>query len=198
MFKSIALFGLLLAGASAVPTPTEDLVPRACSTLGPSTIDVLRVSTPDNASPGLQFTLSRAGSPVYNTQVAALTFEYIPTGATGCMLEIDIPPLAQVNQIAQGATQVDIWTTDPWNWNNLPTWNHPPTKRSMVGTYIFPTQQTTTTSKTIVMSNTCDNIMSFQVELSGWQNQEGSVNFFNTLGGKVGLVPIGFRMIYNC
>ncbi|RHZ69174.1 hypothetical protein CDV55_107302 [Aspergillus turcosus] len=198
MLKPVVLFSLLLAAATATPTPTDDLVPRACGTLGPSVIDVLRVSTPDNASPGQQFTVSRAGYPPYNTQIAALTFNYIPAGATGCMLEIDIPALAQANQIAEGATQVDVWTTDPWDWNSLPTYNKPPKKREMVGTYIFPTQPTTEETKTIIASNTCSDPMSFLVELSGWQTQSGSVNFYNTLGGKQGIVPIGFRMIFNC
>ncbi|KAF7168852.1 hypothetical protein CNMCM5623_001794 [Aspergillus felis] len=201
MFKPVALLSLLLAAATAAPTPTEDLVPRSCGTLGPSVIDVLRVSTPDNASPGQQFTLSRAGIPPYNTQISALSFDYIPVNATGCMLEIDIPALTQANQIAEGATQVDIWTTDPWNpwdYSSLPTYNKPPKRREMVGTYIFPTQPTTAESKTIIASNTCSDPMSFLVELSGWQTQSGSVNFYNTLGGKQGIVPIGFRMIFNC
>jgi hypothetical protein len=161
-------------------------------------IDVLRVSTPDNASPGQQFTVSRAGYPPYNTQISALTFNYIPASATGCMLEIDIPALAQANQIAEGATQVDIWTTDPWDYYSLPTYNKPPKKREMVGTYIFPTQPTSAETKTIIASNTCSDTMSFLVELSGWQTQSGSVSFYNTLGGKQGIVPIGFRMVFNC
>jgi hypothetical protein len=198
MLKPVVLFSLLLAAATASPTPTEDLVPRACGTLGPSVIDVLRVSTPDNASPGQQFTVSRAGYPPYNTQISAITFNYIPQGATGCMLEIDIPVLTQPNQIAEGATQVDIWTTDPWDWHSLPTYNRPPKRREMVGTYIFPTQPTTEESKRIIASNTCSDTMSFLVELSNWQTQSGSVNFYNTLGGKQGIVPIGFRMIFNC
>ncbi|EAU32754.1 predicted protein [Aspergillus terreus NIH2624] len=198
MFHSVLLFSLLLASATASPTPTYDLAPRACGTLGPSVIDVLRVSTPDNASPGQQFTVSRAGYPPYNTQISALTFNYIPASATGCMLEIDIPALAQANQIAEGATQVDIWTTDPWDYYSLPTYNKPPKKREMVGTYIFPTQPTSAETKTIIASNTCSDTMSFLVELSGWQTQSGSVSFYNTLGGKQGIVPIGFRMVFNC
>ncbi|KAH1494149.1 hypothetical protein KXX06_002509 [Aspergillus fumigatus] len=197
MFKSAALVSLLLAAATASPTPSEDLEARACAGLGPSVIDVLRVSTPDNASPGQQFTLSRAGYPPYNTQISAITFNYIPPNATGCMLEIDIPALSQPNQIAEGATQVDIWTTDPWNYLSLPTYNNPPKRREMVGTYIFPTQPTTEASKTIIASNTCSDTMSFLVELSNWQQQSGSVTFYNTLGGKQGIEPTGFKMIYS-
>ncbi|MCJ1245654.1 hypothetical protein MMC30_002858 [Trapelia coarctata] len=186
---------------SSAPTPegSPTLEKRTCATQGPSIIDVLRASTGDNASPGQLFTLDREGSPPYDTINSAITFEYIPPGATGCMLQLEFPPLTTDNQIASGtATQADVWSTKPWNNTNLPTYNHPPVKDQFVSTTIFPTQKSTTGTKTILVSNSCSPQMSFFFELSNWQRGTGTVNFFNSLGGKQGLQPIGFSMIYNC
>ncbi|MCJ1256029.1 hypothetical protein MMC24_003848 [Lignoscripta atroalba] len=192
---------LLSTLTAAAPTPAADaeLAPRACGTQAPSIIDVLRASTGDNASPGGQFTLARAGNPPYNTIKSALTFEYIPQGATGCMLQIQFPSFAADGAIANGtATQADVWSTQPFTYANLPTYNHPPVKDQFVSTVIFPTKKTTSAFKTTLASNTCSPVMSYLIELSDWQQGAGSVNFFNTLGGKQGIVPIGFSMVYNC
>ena len=197
---ALALAALSTLAASA-PTPegSPTLEKRACESQGPSIIDVLRASTPDNASTGQQFTLDREGNPPYDTIVSAITFEYIPPGATGCMLQVEFPPLTSDNEIASGtATQADVWSTQPWNNTNPPTYNHKPVKDQFVSTVIFPTQKSTTIYKTILVSNSCSPQMSFYFEQSNWQQGTGSVNFFNSLGGKQGLQPIGFSMIYNC
>ncbi|PGG96458.1 hypothetical protein AJ79_09583 [Helicocarpus griseus UAMH5409] len=196
-----SLTGLTLLGTTtASPAPDKTtLAPRACSTIGPSIIDVLYASTGDNANPGQYFTLARGGNPAYNTIKSALTFEYIPAGATGCMLAVEFPVLDQDEEIATGpSVTAEVWSTAPWTWNNLPTYNNPPQKDQMVGTVNFPTQKTTSVFKTIVASDTCEPVMSFLVEHSGWQQGEGTVHFYNTLGWKVGLEPIGFSLIYNC
>ncbi|KAL2869599.1 uncharacterized protein BJX67DRAFT_333499 [Aspergillus lucknowensis] len=189
ILKSLAV-SLLLSAAQAAPTLTT----RACATVTPSVIDVLRISTPDNASPGQQFTLSRAGSPVSQTQKSALSFD-IPEGAIGCMLQIQIPVLTRDNQIASGDTQADIWTTQPWTSSQLPTWRNPPQRDQFVSTFRFETQKTTTPFQTVLHSNSCSTTMSYLVELSDWQGGEGSVDFYNSPGGSEG---IGFSMVYNC
>src|SRR5436190_13968452 len=197
MFSGSWLSGLATASflalsqiASAAPTAdgTVDIVPRACSTQIPSIIDVLYASTGGNPNPGQYFTIGRAGSPAYNTIKSALTFEYIPAGATGCMLAIEFPILDQDEQIATGpSVTAEVWTTSPWTGANLPTYNNPPVKNQMVGTINFPTYKTTETFKTIVASNTCSPVMSFLVEYAGWQTGSGSVHFYNSQGGKQGL-----------
>lgn len=195
-----AAITLLVPLTYAAPTPTEDLAPRACGTQGPNIIDLLKKSSPDTAFPGQRFTLQRTGGPPYTDTIsAAITFNLIPAGATGCMLQIEIPPFATDNAIANGtATQADVSTTQPWSFNNEPTWNHPAAKIALVSTTIFPTQRSTTGYKTILTSNSCSPIMSYVFELSGWQQGAGNVDFVDTQGGKQGLVPIGFTMIYNC
>ncbi|KAL2813392.1 hypothetical protein BJX63DRAFT_394313 [Aspergillus granulosus] len=180
---------LLFSAAQAAPTATK----RACTTVAPTVIDVLRISTPGNASPGQQFTLSRAGFPVDDTQRSAMSFD-IPPGSTGCMLQVQIPVLTEDEQIASGDSQADIWTTQPWTSANLPTWNNPPQRDQFVSTFRFESEQTDEPFQTVLHSNTCSTMMSYLVELSGWQG-EGSVNFSNSPGGLNGL---GFSMVYNC
>ncbi|KAL3456970.1 hypothetical protein BJX64DRAFT_29277 [Aspergillus heterothallicus] len=187
--KTIAAVLLLLSAARAAPTEMK----RACTTVAPSVIDVLRISTPDNASPGQQFTLSRSGSPVGDTQRSALSFD-VPPGSTGCMLQVQIPVLTENEQIASGQSRVDIWSTQPWTSASLPTWNNPPQRDQFVSTFGFETEETSAPFQTILHSNTCSTTMSYLVELSGWQG-EGSVNFSNSPGGVDG---IGFSMVFNC
>ncbi|KAE8386994.1 hypothetical protein BDV23DRAFT_175029 [Aspergillus alliaceus] len=193
MIKSVALLALIFSAAIAVPTPTE-LVPRACTTLAPSIIDVLDAANPNTPSPGQQFTLERSGSPLKNNKIAALTFNNIPAGATGCRLELGFPPLSE-GQIAPRDIQADIWSTDPWDSSSLPTYNHQPNKREMVATTIFPKGPTTQASHTVLASNTCSSTMSWLALLSEWQNFPGSVNFQNSIGNGP---EFGFSLVFNC
>lgn len=205
----MALFATIVSIASAVPTPAE-LAPRACSTVGPVNISKLDKSAPDSKNNGLVFALHRNGGANSNTVKAVVSFSFIPPGATGCMLQIDLPRLPTQNNpgpIASGTgTQSDVWllknppVSNPYDYSFVYdyTWNHPPQKNQFVSTTIFPTGIPTDPYKTFMWSGTCQQTMSFQFELSDWQQGSGDVNFFNTLGGKVGLTPIGFSMIYNC
>ncbi|PYH92413.1 hypothetical protein BO71DRAFT_400572 [Aspergillus ellipticus CBS 707.79] len=188
-----AVLAVLASTALAAPTPAGDLIPRACTTIAPTIIDILDVSTPNTPSPGQHFSLAR--TPNTNTRVSAITFNNIPAGATGCMLEIDIPALAQDNQIASGDSQADIWTTSPWDSSSLPTWNNQPALREMVSTFTFPTQKNTNPFHTVLASNTCSSTMSFLARLSTWQTHEGHVDFQNLIGGAN---PIGWSLVYNC
>ncbi|PYI03167.1 hypothetical protein BO78DRAFT_323441 [Aspergillus sclerotiicarbonarius CBS 121057] len=189
-FTPIATLALLASMALASPTPV-DLVARACTTISPSTIDVLDSANPNTPSTGQHFSLARTATA--NTKVSALTFTGIPNDATGCMLTIDIPALTQ--PIAQGANQADIWSTDPWDSNSPPTWNNQPNKREMVGTYQFPNTPTSTPAHTIIASNTCSTTMSWLALLSTWQTTSGTVDFQNSIAGTN---PTGFSLVYNC
>jgi hypothetical protein len=194
------LFGLSQISAAA-PTPdrTVDIVPRYCSTQAANIIDVLYASQPNSANPGQSFSIARGGSPASNTIISAITFNLIPAGATGCQLAIEFPILTQPNQIATGpAVTAEVWTTRPWDFSNLPTWSHPPILDQMVGTINIPTYPTTSVFRTIVASNSCSPVMSFLVKYADWQTGPGTAHWFNTLGGKQGIIPIGFSMVYNC
>ena len=127
------------------------------------------------------------------------------------MLQINIPKLPIQNNpgpIASGTgTQSDVWllTNPPRDspYDNSfiyeYSWNKPPVKSQFVSTTIFPTGSPTQEAyKTFMWSGTCKQTLSFQFELSDWQQGSGDVDFYNTLGGKIGLIPIGFSMVYNC
>ncbi|KAB8278129.1 hypothetical protein BDV30DRAFT_204157 [Aspergillus minisclerotigenes] len=193
MIKSIASIALLFSTAIAVPTPTE-LLPRACTTLAPAVINTLDAANPNTPYSGQQFTLERSGSPLIDNKISVLTFSKIPAGATGCRLEIELPPLSD-GQIAPSNTQADVWSADPGDGSSLPTYNHPPHKREMVATYIFPKGPTTKATHTVLASNTCSTTMSWLVQLSEWQSSAGSVNFQNSVGNGA---DIGFMLVYNC
>lgn len=193
MIKSIASIALLFSTAIAVPAPTE-LLPRACTTLAPAVINILDAANPNTPYSGQQFTLERSGSPLVDNKISVLTFNNIPAGATGCRLEIELPPLSD-GQIAPSDTQADVWSADPVDGSSFPTYNHPPHKREMVATYIFPKGPTTKSTHTVLASNTCSTTMSWLVQLSEWQSSAGSVNFQNSVGNGA---DIGFMLVYNC
>ncbi|PYI33554.1 hypothetical protein BO86DRAFT_392332 [Aspergillus japonicus CBS 114.51] len=194
MTKIIAIVGALATLALAAPSPAGDVVPRACTTILPSSIDVLDSAHPNTANVGQRFTLRRSGSPgssVTNKKISAFTFTDIPAGATGCTLQVNVPPLTTANQIAWGSNQAEFWTTNAWTAANAPTWSNPPTRGQMVSTFQFPTGVTTTSTQQNLASNTCSNTMSFLALLSDWQGAEGQVDF--TQGA-----DLGFKLIYNC
>jgi hypothetical protein len=195
MYRFCALIALLALLVSSSPTPAE-LTPRSCSGLGPLSIDVLYRSAPNFPGTGQQFSLNRGYGD--NRIISLLTFGYLPQDATGCMLQITIPPLS-AGQMAQGtATQANIWTTDPW-WpgSAAPTWNSQPAKRAMVATFIFPTDTTENVFQTYLASNVCSDPMSFLVELSDWQSGWGDVDFPNSFEPATG-DSMGFALIHSC
>ncbi|PYH47046.1 uncharacterized protein BP01DRAFT_226443 [Aspergillus saccharolyticus JOP 1030-1] len=191
MTKILAILGALATVALAAPSPAADIVPRACTTILPTSIDILDSAHPNTANVGSHFSLQRSGSPVTNNKISAFTFTNIPAGATGCTLQVNVPALAKANQIASGSNQAEFWTTNAWTAANAPTWNHPPTRDQMVSTFQFPTGVTTTPTQQNLASNTCSSTMSFLALLSDWQGAAGQVDF--TQGAN-----LGFKLIFNC
>lgn len=189
------------AHPTAGPSPV-DLVPRACSSLGPSPIDVLQASDPNTPSVTGAFRLERTNS--VDDVSTALTFNYIPAGATGCTLHVIFPPHTP-GAIASGtATQADVWLASPDRYGTS-TWNNPPQKQQHVSTVIFPAEGSTDTFETNLWAGNCPvpptpdgGTLTFLFELSTWQQGNGSVSFFNSLGGKQGLQAEGFSLIFNC
>ena len=209
-YYCILIFLAFLSLTSAVPTPAE-LAPRDCRKQPLINVSKLNKAAPDEYFNGPQFTLNRTGGPNSNTIKSVVSFSYIPVDATGCMLEIDLPKLPmnywQTETIAGGASQADVWLIKQpagytpgqnyyvYEWS----WNKPPVKDQFVSTVIFPTTNPTDGPyKTYLWSGKCSPTMSFQFELSDWQQGAGWVNFYSTPGGKLTLVPIGFNMVYNC
>ncbi|RAL09389.1 uncharacterized protein BO97DRAFT_407739 [Aspergillus homomorphus CBS 101889] len=191
MTKIIAILGALATVALAARSPAGEVVPRACTTILPSSIDVLDSANPNTANVGQRFTLRRSGSPASNNKISAFTFTNIPAGATGCTLQVNVPALTTANQIAWGSNQAEFWTTNAWTAANAPTWNNPPTRGQMVSTFQFPTGVTTTPTQQNLASNTCSNTMSFLALLSDWQSGAGQVDFMQG-------ADLGFKLIYNC
>ncbi|KAH8422520.1 uncharacterized protein LDX57_000274 [Aspergillus melleus] len=195
LLPTLLLF--LTTAITSTATPIDLTQRDTCTTLAPSTISILNLSTPDTPNLGTQLTLTRTTNPSRNTQTVSLTFTNISTTATGCILQLALPELTAANEIASGpATQADIWKTTPWEPANAPTWNRPPVKDQMVATARFPTERTNEAQVSWLASGTCVETMSFLVELSGWQDGEGNVDFVNRVDGGEG--DLGFRLVYGC
>jgi hypothetical protein len=188
MFLTSSLVLITAALSAAVAVPLEQ---RACTTIQPTSIDVLNQAHPNTPSLGTQFTLGRTSSRTDNI-ISTLTFENIPHGATGCMINILIPVLTEPNEIASGtATQADVWTVQPWTTSSPPTFNKPPVRNQFVSTTIFQTGVTSSPYATVLESNSCSPVMSLLFELSTWQQGSGFVNFANS-------PAIGFSLTFNC
>lgn len=96
MIVNFSLVTLLVA-TIALASPSSGLARRTCG-LGPSYIDILNITAPiQPSSTYSQFTLTRDGNPVSNTQIVAMTFDLIPPPprAADCRL----PSPSSPNQI---------------------------------------------------------------------------------------------------
>src|SRR5690242_3738516 len=69
--STITTLTLLTSMALTSPTPAN-LIPRACTTITPTAIDILDSANPDTPSISQQFSLSRTATT--NTKISALTF----------------------------------------------------------------------------------------------------------------------------
>jgi hypothetical protein len=206
-FYRLVLLLSSFASVWAVPTPVGELAPRACTTANVNNISKLSKATPNDPFNSSLFKLHRNGGANSNTIKSVVTFTDIPQGATGCMLQIDLPQLPTQSiptPIASGSSQSDVWLiknpaqANPADYGYIYqyTWNKPPIKDQFVSTTIFPTSSPSDAYKTYMWSGTCKQVMSFQFELSDWQQGSGDVNFYNFFGGKY--TPIGFQLVYNC
>jgi hypothetical protein len=148
--------------ADASPSATEDLVPRACTTIQPSFISCLDSAHPNQANSGLHYRLSRSGGPGTNNKITVMRFDNIPAGSTGCMLTYAYPAN---KALGTGSTQADLFgTKDPVS--SVNNWNNKPVKTTQWASLQFPNYKSAQPFKTTVMSNTCSSSMSFLLELS--------------------------------
>lgn len=186
---TLSLLSLSIAAptADASASATEDLVPRACTTIQPSFISYLDSAHPNQANSGLHYRLSPTGGSGSNKITTVMRFDSIPAGSTGCMFQYAYPAN---KALGTGATQADLFgTKDPVSSAN--NWNNKPVKTTKWASLEFPNYKIQGPFKTVLMSNTCQESVSFLLELSDWQQQAGNVDFYQQAGE-------GFEMVYNC
>lgn len=193
---------VLVSQVQASPTPTEDLVPRACTTKIVDTIDYFDKDNPDTSFPGYYIRMKRTGGPGSNTIRAGITFNNIPAGATGCTLHFDLrAPYAQDAYVKgvngqPGPNNFDVFGVDkPITYST--TWNNQPKKTTHWGSVTVPDWPNAGPVNQNILSNTCSPTMSYLLELSDWQQNAGEIGFLHN-GAKPVPLDATFSMIYNC
>lgn len=191
-FTAAAISTLAILGfTSAIPTPVgsaTQLSPRACTTIQPAYISYFTIDTPTQSSSGFgQYLLAK--NETSQTIKSVFRFDNIPSGATGCSLQLS---LGAGRAYAVGANDASLFTVrgqidDTTNWSNQPI------KDTKVSSIQFPTTRAPEPYQTIVYSSNCpeSGSVSFLLEESDWQQNAGSIAFPQGQAS-------GFSMIYNC
>jgi Ubiquitin 3 binding protein But2 C-terminal domain len=187
--STLALLGFSIAAPTADSSLT--LNPRACTTVQPAYISYFQKDPPTESNSGDIYRASRtAGGPESNTEKSVFRFDNIPAGATGCMLQYQLP---KGNYYATGdANDVSLFTVKG-QVDNKTNWNNQPVKDTKVSSLQVPKTRLAEDYKTIVYASTCpaSGSVSFLLEESDWQQTAGVIAF--TQGE-----ASGFSMIYNC
>ncbi|KAL9110580.1 MAG: hypothetical protein Q9227_004938 [Pyrenula ochraceoflavens] len=201
--STIATF-LLISAVSASPTPT-DLSPRACTTKVVDTIDYFDKANPTIPFPGYTIRLARTGGPGSNTIRTGLTFLNIPRSATGCTLHLSLraPPSNQPDRYVKSTTpgqpgpnNFDVFgAASPVTYAT--TWNTQPRKTTLWGSVNVPYWPGASAVDQNILSTTCEETMSYVLELSDWQQNGGEVSFLHN-GAKPVPLDATFSMVYNC
>ena len=200
----MTLASLCLLAAMPLAMALPSVQPRACTKITPSSIYWVNQDAPDYDTPGNEFHISHLTTPGYDS-FSIVTFTDIPEGATGCMLEMEIPVLVEPEVIANGpGTQLDVYTITPDNPTAV-SWNNQDFTREtkVAETIPFPTGTTTSEFQTVLYSDSCRPAMSFLFQQSAYESNEyGEVGFANEeslvyIQGK-DTGPVGFYMVYNC
>lgn len=182
----VSLLAFVPGFVSAVPTAPE-ISKRACTDQWPDLVVTISATAVEY---GL-ITLSRSDGPGSNNRVAGITFNNVPAGATGCMLNFRIPPVTSPNQFAVGSNTFDVWgVSSPIT--SSTTWNTLPQRTTQWATMNMPEWVQPDPFQTVLMSNTCSQTMSFLLQLSDWQQGAGEVHI--PQDG----VQYGFWLTYNC
>lgn len=214
LLRCIPLLLSAVTIAAAAPGPAE-LSPRACSKIPMGTKTILSRRKPDlSFSGGMFVQLERkqedGGTGFQNTLKTVLSFTSVSPSDTGCQLEVNFPDLPGrflKGPLATGeANQADIWlvkTPEQRSPSDLSfllewTWNNPPEKDQFVSTIAFPNESPSDSLKTILWSGRCDETVNFLLELSDWQQANGTVSYFETLGSRFEEIVVAFQLLYNC
>ncbi|KAL1966599.1 hypothetical protein VTN77DRAFT_4010 [Rasamsonia byssochlamydoides] len=122
---------------------------------------------------------------------AGITFNDVLANGTGCMLNIAIPQVTQTGEFAGGSNTFDVWRVSSPITNST-TWNTIPSRTTMWATMNMPIDVTTGPFQTVLMSDTCNETMSFYFQLSDWQQQAGFVRILQED------MEYGFWLTYGC
>jgi hypothetical protein len=163
---------------------------RACTNQWPDVVETFSQAAPTTSETGT-LRLARSDGPGSNTLKAGITFHNIPAGATGCMLNLAIPPVSSPNQFAIGSNTFDVrGVSSPiestTNWNTIP-----PTT-TLWATMNMPEGIQTSPFQTVLVSTRCSSTMSFLLQLSDWQQGAGQVWISQEP------TQYGFWLTYNC
>ncbi|KAI9706433.1 MAG: hypothetical protein M1836_003439 [Candelina mexicana] len=194
LISSTLLVGAVLT--SAIPTPTEDLVPRACSTNSSPAIARVEEARPvESYLPGF-IVAQDAGRA--NKKDAFAEFS-VPDGAYGCQLEAVFPIGYSIQ--SSGNPQVYVYSTDgPLSYSPRGidvSWAYSPKPVSQVGTVVFssvydPSKQSKyDPAKVVINSFVCKPKLTFRFSIASDQTAASSVSFEQT-------TQAGLRLTYNC
>ena len=185
----LALCASTASLAAALPTaPDAPLSKRACTVLYPDVTVTFSAASPTTNLFGVA--LARSGGPGTNTKKAAVAFNYVPPGATGCALHYALPAVAAPDQFAQGASTVDVFGVDRPP-SRTTTWNTQPRTTTQWASLNVP-EYVTGPYETVLLATTCDEARGFLFQLSDWQQQAGNVTIPQDP------TTSGFWLTYNC
>lgn len=170
--------------------PTATLVPRACTTVFPTFIDLIDQANPTTSTSGMDFTvaLDPAAGNTFTRRDALVTFDNIPAGSYGCQLEAIFPAGATVT--STGASQVNVYSLDrvaaPTD-----TYATSPNNVILFGTITFASDPTGPTTR-VINSAACAPSLSYRFSLAGDSGTAGSVSFAEIATTQ------GLQITFNC
>jgi hypothetical protein len=183
--------------ASAVPTGTVDLVPRACVTEYPSLHNNIMDVYPNRSRYDNLFDVNygyTVGGFTFRTD-QLVRFDSIPDGSYGCQLEVVFPAGRLGKEIfLAGKTKVNVYTVDR-DVTRTDTWQYSPQPVSLFGTLDFdvdPNQP----FKRVINSAVCKPSLSYRFSLES-TTELGDVLYYPLQEGP-GKSGIGLRITHNC
>jgi hypothetical protein len=180
--------------ASAVPTGTVDLVPRACVTEYPSLHNYIQ-DVHSNQSDTENFFGVDYGFVVEGVKSRSdelVRFDNISSGSYGCQLEVEFPAGQEI--FLQGKTKVNVYTVDR-DATETDTWQHSPQPVSLFGTLDFdvdPNQP----FKRVINSAVCKPSLTYRFSLES-TTELGEVLYYPRQEGP-GQPGVGLRITHNC
>jgi hypothetical protein len=179
--------------ASAVPTGTADIVPRACVTEYPSLHNYIQDFYPNRSYPENLFSVyGNAGEGFKYRADELVRFDNIPSGSYGCQLEVAFPAGQEISLI--GKTRVNVYTVDR-DATATDTWQYSPQPVSLFGTLDFevdPNQPT----KRVINSAVCKPSLTYRFSLES-TTELGQVLYYPRQEGP-GQPGAGLRITHNC
>ncbi|KAI9723264.1 MAG: hypothetical protein M1812_001146 [Candelaria pacifica] len=183
LISSFIFVGAVLS--SAIPTSTEDLVPRACTTNSSPAIARVEEARPvESYLPGFIVAQDAGG---VNRKDAFAEFT-VPDGAYGCQLEAVFPIGYTIQSL--GNPQVYVYSTDgPLSYTPRGidvSWAYSPKPVSQVGTVVFSSvydpfkQSKYDPVKVVINSVVCKPKLTFRFRIASDQTAASSVSFEQT------------------